>query len=458
MQNRKGLISLAVISIVTVLLVVDTLAAGPPRQGPDPAGVANQAGPVANKISYQGRLLDGSGNPANGKVKLVFQLWDQATGGDLVGNDIVKNNVTVKDGLFTVELDLPAGAFTGQARWLRIQVNGTWLQTRQELLAVPYAHSLRPGSSVSGGGGYTLFVNNPGQGVGLYARSESVAVLGNTTDLIVGSDDSTDVGVIGIGGDQGIQGLATETKGIGGYFQSGGHDSFIDAIDLALGGAYGTIYSDPAFDNSTLNVISHNDINFWLDKDGNKSDSVFRVFGTTDPVFYIDKNGQTTTKVLQITGGADLSEQFEIRGTGATLQPLAGMVVSIDPERPGKLIISSKAYDRQVAGIISGAGGIVPGMLMSQTDSAADGEFPVALTGRVYVMADASSDPIQPGDLLTTANTHGHAMKVTDYEKAQGAILGKAMSVLDGGQGLVFGVGVVAVGISFRLVGEPLES
>jgi hypothetical protein len=113
------------------------------------------------------------------------------------------------------------------------------------------------------------------------------------------------------------------------------------------------------------------------------------------------------------------------------------MVVAIDPENPGQLRIADKAYDRMVAGIVSGAGGINPGLILQQEGSVAMGEHPVALTGRVYVMADASNGEIVPGDLLTTSDTPGHAMKVTDYELAQGAILGKAMSAIDQETGLV---------------------
>lgn len=113
------------------------------------------------------------------------------------------------------------------------------------------------------------------------------------------------------------------------------------------------------------------------------------------------------------------------------------MVVSIDRDRPGNLVISDKAYDKRVAGIISGAGGVNPGMLMGQAGSAANGASPVALTGRVYCWADASSSPIEPGDLLTTSDMLGHAMKVADYTKAQGAIIGKAMTGLPQGKGLV---------------------
>ena len=61
----------------------------------------------------------------------------------------------------------------------------------------------------------------------------------------------------------------------------------------------------------------------------------------------------------------------------------------------------------------------------------------MAIAGRVYVWADASNAAIQPGDLLTTSATPGHAMKVTDHNRAQGAILGKAMTSLEDGQGLV---------------------
>ncbi len=157
--------------------------------------------------------------------------------------------------------------------------------------------------------------------------------------------------------------------------------------------------------------------------------------GGWDPVFKVENDGKIVCSVLQLTGGSDLSEQFDIKQDKVDAKP--GMVVCIDPEHPGKLIVSKKAYDRKVAGVISGAGGIEPGMLMGQRGSKADGAHPVALTGRVYCWTDVSNGSIQPGDLLTTSATPGHAMKVTDYAQAQGAILGKAMNSLDQGQGLV---------------------
>lgn len=148
-----------------------------------------------------------------------------------------------------------------------------------------------------------------------------------------------------------------------------------------------------------------------------------------------DGNGLVRTQVLEITGGSDLSEQFNINAP--ELAPEPGMLVSIDPENPGELVLSTAAYDRTAAGVISGAGGVNPGMLMGQTGSIADGDYPVALTGRVYCYVDASHGAIEPGDLITTSPTAGHGMKVADHGRAQGAIVGKAMTSLKEGRGLV---------------------
>jgi hypothetical protein len=150
-----------------------------------------------------------------------------------------------------------------------------------------------------------------------------------------------------------------------------------------------------------------------------------------------DSNGDSriTAQVIEITGGSDLSERFEVKPTA--LAPAPGMVVCIDPDHPGQLAVSTRAYDRTTAGVISGAGGVKTGLLMGQNGSIANGQHPVALSGRVYCWVDANYGAVQPGDLITTSDTPGHGMKVADQTKAQGAILGKAMTPLGAGQGLV---------------------
>jgi hypothetical protein len=134
---------------------------------------------------------------------------------------------------------------------------------------------------------------------------------------------------------------------------------------------------------------------------------------------------------LTIRGGADVAEPFEMPEAIAK-----GAVVVIDEEQPGKLKLSTRAYDTRVAGIVSGANGVNPGIALHQEGVLDKGQN-VALSGRVYVQADAGRGAIKPGDLLTTSDTPGHAMKVLDHTKAQGAILGKAMTGLANAKGMV---------------------
>ena len=156
----------------------------------------------------------------------------------------------------------------------------------------------------------------------------------------------------------------------------------------------------------------------------------------------IDTAGLVSVDMLQING-ADFAERFDVGSTPAAnsetspLKVEAGMVVSIDPANPGKLLLSTQPFDPRVAGIISGAGGVRAGMIMGQEGTLADGQYPVALTGRVYCWVDATQATVEPGDLLTTSSTPGHAMKASDTARAQGAIIGKAMTGLKEGKGLV---------------------
>jgi hypothetical protein len=163
---------------------------------------------------------------------------------------------------------------------------------------------------------------------------------------------------------------------------------------------------------------------------------------TDHPATYdlvIKDDGTVSVNVLEING-ADLAENFEVTagasaGDPAPMSP--GTVVTIDPDRPGFLRVSERAYDHRVAGVISGAGAIGPAVVMGRQMANGDGAHPVALTGRVYCWADTSGGRIRPGDLLTTSERRGHARRVTDHSSAQGAILGKAMGTLEEGTGLV---------------------
>lgn len=147
-----------------------------------------------------------------------------------------------------------------------------------------------------------------------------------------------------------------------------------------------------------------------------------------------DGDGRVITRELQITGGSDLAEHFSMNN--ANEKPLPGMLVSIDEKNEGKLIITNCANDKRIAGVISGANGIKAGMLMSQKGTLADGEYPVALAGRVYVLANNEGGEIEPGDLITSSSKKGYAMKAS-AGNTTGTIIGKAMGKRDPKTGYV---------------------
>lgn len=154
--------------------------------------------------------------------------------------------------------------------------------------------------------------------------------------------------------------------------------------------------------------------------------------GTSTPVARLDVNGRTRTRELEIIGGADIVEGFTT--DGEKVEP--GTLMSIDPDRPGFVYSSRTQYDTKVAGVVSGAGGVNAGIKLGH-QGVLDGDTLIAMTGRVYVKCTAAGGKIRAGDLLTTSDLRGHAMKAVDRDRRPGAVIGKAMSNLDAGTGLV---------------------
>jgi hypothetical protein len=137
---------------------------------------------------------------------------------------------------------------------------------------------------------------------------------------------------------------------------------------------------------------------------------------------------------VEVTGdirltNADFAEDFDIAGCG---EP--GTVMVLNQE--GALRESHQAYDKRVAGVVSGAGRFKPGIVLDRHESQSK-RLPIALLGKVYCKVEAQSAPIKVGDLLTTSGTLGHAMKACDPRKAFGAVIGKALQPWPSGQGFI---------------------
>jgi hypothetical protein len=151
------------------------------------------------------------------------------------------------------------------------------------------------------------------------------------------------------------------------------------------------------------------------------------------------KNGSgdaTMSGNLTVSGdvflpGADCAEQFD-SAEAEQIEP--GTVVVIDQE--GAVRQSQEAYDKRVAGVVSGAGGYRTGIVLDKQQAQAS-RAPVALVGKVYCKVDAQYSPVEVGDLLTSSLTPGYAMKADNPLRAFGAVIGKALRPLRAGQGLI---------------------
>jgi hypothetical protein len=139
----------------------------------------------------------------------------------------------------------------------------------------------------------------------------------------------------------------------------------------------------------------------------------------------------TLTAKIDVVLGADCAEEFDVVAT-EEIEP--GTVMVLDEH--AALRPSQQAYDRKVAGVISGAGSYRPGIILDKKESS-ENRMPLALVGKVYCKVDARYAPIEVGDLLTTSATLGHAMKAEDPLKAFGAVIGKALHPLEVGQGMI---------------------
>jgi len=137
--------------------------------------------------------------------------------------------------------------------------------------------------------------------------------------------------------------------------------------------------------------------------------------------------GISGNAAVELGEGLDYAEGFNVTNKRNVVP---GTVLIIDRDNPGNLISSNRPYDTKVAGIVAGGKGNGSGVRLG------GGQFDhdVALAGRVYCNVDGTEAGIEPGDLLTTSSTPGYAMKATDYARAQGAILGKAMESLEKGR------------------------
>jgi hypothetical protein len=163
------------------------------------------------------------------------------------------------------------------------------------------------------------------------------------------------------------------------------------------------------------------------------SGNIIEAYSATDREFYVSQTGEVYADGTFHNTGADLAEMLPATDG---LEPGDVLVVGSD----GKLRRSTISNSTDVAGVYSTQPGFVGA---SGDESDLTGMVPLGIAGVVPVKVSAENGAIQPGDLLATSSTPGHAMKaspvtvdgVTFY--LPGTILGKALEPLEAGTGVM---------------------
>ncbi len=229
-MNKKTYALAILISVALLIGVSRSFATGFAEPEEQPA----QA-PIGTAFTYQGQLVD-NGSPASGSYDFQFQLFDALSSGSQAGGTVTKDDVSVSDGKFTVELDF-GNVFNGSALWLDIGVRDgastgafTSLSPRQPLTPVPYSistlnlpsHDHWGGSWTGSGTGLSLAsTDSSGFVNGIWAEaasSDGNGVYGYATSLtgpawgIVGESDSNE-GIGVYGGASSLTGLTYGVEG-----------------------------------------------------------------------------------------------------------------------------------------------------------------------------------------------------------------------------------------------------
>jgi hypothetical protein len=273
-------------------------------------------------------------------------------------------------------------------------------------------------------------------GVALTASSQSGTAIIGTSETAEGirGESTTADGVHGIG-KNGIHGDSASPTDSGVWGNNSGGGNGVSGSTTAAGAGYG-VYGVSAASDGVHGVC--NSEASGVAGISNNGTGVYGRGGKNAGYFdgNVQVNGKVTitdtlTAITDVVLGADCAEEFDAAAPDAA-EP--GTVMVLDQQ--GSLRPSDQAYDKRVAGVISGAGGFKPGLILDKRESS-EGRVLIALVGKVFCKVDARYASIEVGDMLTTSPTVGYAMKAVDSGQAFGSVIGKALAAYAGGLGMV---------------------
>ena len=268
---------------------------------------------------------------------------------------------------------------------------------------------------------------------GVFGHSENgIGVSGRSVNhygVLARSDNSHSIYVPGSGG----QGVKIENAGLNGIdVVNANHEGVLvraagrDGIMVGSANWSGIYVADANFDAIRVQKAGQDGLHIFETVGRN----YIRLGSDADPEFIFEKGGIAYADSAWFASG-DFAELIEADGSVSSYEPGDLLVISDDKDRT--VTLSSEPYSTSIIGVYS----TKPGFIGSAhpRKGRLENEIPVAITGIVPCKVSTENGSIRRGDLLTTSNTPGYAMKAT--EPKVGTILGKALESLENGMGKI---------------------
>jgi len=269
-----------------------------------------------------------------------------------------------------------------------------------------------PPGGVGAGDGVQGITNSPNRN-GVYGRNDATT---ETND----NNDATGNGVLGFSNVPygcGVRGMSGNTVGHGvfgtGGFGTVGMGSIIGVWGIGRDTAWAGYFSGPVNVDGTMSAYNL-EVSYNVNVGGD-----------------VNVTGNVTVGGDVLLPHRDIAEKFDVENA-TNCPPGTVMVIGAS----GALKPCDKRYDKCAVGVVSGAGTLRNAITLganTETQQSAK----IGLIGTAYCCVDADIASVEIGDLLTTSDTIGHGMKATDQANSFGAIIGKALSPLKCGRGLI---------------------
>ncbi|MBI1816623.1 MAG: hypothetical protein HYR72_16725 [Deltaproteobacteria bacterium] len=393
-------------------------------------------------FTYQGQLTDGAA-PANATYDLQFKLFDAASNGTQKGGTNTKDNVSVANGLFTVQLDFGA-VFDGNARYLELGVRPgastggyQMLLPRQALAPAPYAlFSAAPWVTNGGNVSFT----NGNVGIGTASPLTRLHVASGASDILPPRIESSGTTGFAAGWDfyqgavgKGYVGVPDSAADIGAgelvVFGGAGTKTSLWAgrtrsVTLDIGGRVGIGTASPT---GTLTVRAPS-----------LADNIFEVYDATGFFkFVVTSEGyvalatlrpEASTKHICFNSGflSQCSSAAEYVPTVASDlgDPEPGDLVSIvgvnpygDEHAPFAVGKSTQACDQNLVGFL------LKPELSADGNKLNDHYLPLAIYGYFPAKVTLENGLIKRGDPITSSSKPGYGMKAISACKIIGYAL-----------------------------------